>query len=70
MKVIEELKKTYIMKGVGIPSYYLGGDVEYLDEHWKKEGIAVALSVGLLVKHQDVRVVSESPNIFQLTGIL
>ena len=33
MKVIEELKKTYIMKGVGIPSYYLGGDVEYLDKH-------------------------------------
>ena len=28
-----------------------------------------ATPVGLSVKHQDVRVVSESPNIFQLTGI-
>ena len=51
MKVIEELKKTYIMKGVGIPSYYLGGDVEYLDEHWKKEGIAVALSAQTYIKN-------------------
>ena len=31
VSVIEILKKTYIMKGVGVPSYYLGGDVTYLD---------------------------------------
>jgi hypothetical protein len=27
MLVIQELKRTYIMKGVGEPQYYLGGDV-------------------------------------------
>ena len=27
MNIIEELKATYIMKGVGKPQYYLGGDV-------------------------------------------
>ena len=32
------------MKGVGISEYYLGGNVEYLDEHWTKEQIGLALS--------------------------
>ena len=44
MSVIEDLKKVYTMKGVGIPEYYLGGDVEQLDEHWNKEDIAMAFS--------------------------
>ena len=39
------------MKGVGIPSYYLGGDVQYLDKHWKKEDIAVALSAQTYIKN-------------------
>ena len=30
MAVMEDLKKVYTMKGVGIPEYYLGGDVESL----------------------------------------
>ena len=34
-----------------------------------EEVMAETDGVGLSVKHQDVRVVSESPNIFQLTGI-
>ena len=32
MKIMEELKITYIMKGVGKPQYYLGGDVVELGE--------------------------------------
>ena len=28
MQIIDELKKEYTLKGVGIPEYYLGGDVE------------------------------------------
>jgi hypothetical protein len=34
MKVIDELKKDYILKGVGKPMFYLGGDVEQLGEAW------------------------------------
>jgi len=30
MEIMEELKKVYVMKGVGKPEYYLGGDVENL----------------------------------------
>ena len=26
-KIIEKLKQQYVLKGVGIPEYYLGGDV-------------------------------------------
>ena len=29
---------------MGIPAYYLGGDVEQMDEHWSKESIFVGLS--------------------------
>ena len=28
-----------MLKGVGRPEYYLGGDVKRMDEHWTKEGI-------------------------------
>jgi hypothetical protein len=32
------------LKGVGKPEYYLGGNVEYMDDGWKKQGIRYALS--------------------------
>ena len=44
MKIMKELEKVYIMKGVGYPRYYLGGDVINLDEQWEKEGLTQALS--------------------------
>ena len=45
MALIEEFKKTYVLKGVGVPEYYLGGNViTELDEHWKRSGINLALS--------------------------
>jgi hypothetical protein len=34
--VIKSLEKTYMLKSVGIPEYYLGGNVEmwnYLEKH-------------------------------------
>ena len=43
MAVINELKKTYIMKDVGKPQY-LGGDVIDLGTEWEKEGITSAFS--------------------------
>jgi hypothetical protein len=37
MAIMKELEKNYIMKGVGQPQYYLGGDVVELQEPWCKE---------------------------------
>jgi hypothetical protein len=37
MVVIKSLEKTYILKSVGIPEYYLGGNVEFLGETWKNQ---------------------------------
>ena len=44
MAAINELRKTYIMKDVGKPQYYLGGDVIDLGTEWEKEGITSAFS--------------------------
>jgi hypothetical protein len=44
MAVIESLEKTYMLKSVGIPEYYLGGNVEFLGEAWKNQGLGLALS--------------------------
>ena len=44
MEIMEELKRTYIMKGVGKPQYYLGGDVVDLPNEWHKEGVETAFS--------------------------
>jgi hypothetical protein len=44
MRTILELKQDYVLKGVGRPEYYLGGDVQELDSSWNKEGIYTALA--------------------------
>ena len=44
MKVLNILKEHYTLKGVGVPEYYLGGDVEELKEHWNRQDITTALS--------------------------
>ena len=44
MKIIEALKNSYELKGVGVPEYYLGGNVEQLNEHWSKQGITMGFS--------------------------
>ena len=41
---MEQLKEIYTMKGFGIPEYYVGGNVEYLDKRWTKGQIGIALS--------------------------
>ena len=51
MAIMEELKKTYILKGVGIPEYYLGGDVETLDEHWTIANVNMAFSAKTYIKN-------------------
>ena len=45
MTLIEEFKKTYVLKGVGVPEYYLGGNaITKLGKHWRQDGINLALS--------------------------
>lgn len=51
MAIMKELEKVYIMKGVGKPQYYLGGDVVELGEPWNKEGIFTAFSAETYIKN-------------------
>jgi hypothetical protein len=44
MAVIKSLEKTNILMSVGIPEYYLGGNVEFLGEAWENKGLELALS--------------------------
>jgi hypothetical protein len=44
MAVIKSLEKTYMLKSVGISECYLGGNVEFLGEAWKNQGLQLALS--------------------------
>jgi hypothetical protein len=44
MAVIKSLEKTYMLKSVGIPEYYLCGNVELLGEAWKNHGLGLAIS--------------------------
>jgi hypothetical protein len=45
MAVIKSLEKTYMLKSVGIPEYYLGVNVEFLGEAWKNQGLASGLAL-------------------------
>jgi hypothetical protein len=44
MAVIKALEKTYMLKSVGIPEYYLDGNAEFLGEAWKNQGLPLTLS--------------------------
>ena len=51
MSVIKTLEKDYILKGVGIPEYYLGGNMESMDDHWKREGINLGFLAQTYIKN-------------------
>ena len=51
LKVINDLKKVYTMKGVGTPEYFLGGNIEELGPEWEREGIRTALSAQTYIKN-------------------
>ena len=51
MVIMKELEKNYVMKGVGKPQYYLGGDVVELPEEWHKEGVHTAFSAETYIKN-------------------
>jgi hypothetical protein len=37
MKIIEALKLDHVLKGIGVPRYYLEGDILQLEEAWQKQ---------------------------------
>lgn len=49
LKIMKELEKTYVMKGVGAPRYYLGGDVLELDGQWNRQGVEHAFSAATYI---------------------
>ena len=51
MQLLNIFKKDFKLKGVGIPEYYLGRDVEFLDEHWTKENIGIGFSSKTYIKN-------------------
>jgi hypothetical protein len=51
MAVMKSLEKTYMLKSVGIPEYYLGGNVEFLGESWKNRGLGLALSAKTYIQN-------------------
>lgn len=48
---LEAIRKEFDLKGVGPPEYYLGGNVEYMDEHWTKENINLGFSAKTYIKN-------------------
>ena len=50
-KVIEEIQSDYMLKGVGEPEYYLGGNVDPLDNTWKMKNMSLALSAHTYIKN-------------------
>jgi hypothetical protein len=51
LRTIEELQTDYVLKGVGAPEYYLGGNVCELDDTWKAEHITTSLSASTYIKN-------------------
>ena len=51
MAVIKSLEKIYLLKNLGIPEYYLGGNVEFLGESWKNQGLGLALSAKTFIQN-------------------
>jgi hypothetical protein len=49
--VIKALEETYMIKSVGIPEYHLGGNVEFLGEAWKNQGLGLAISAKTYIQN-------------------
>jgi hypothetical protein len=51
MAIMKQLEETYILKGVGSPQYYLGGDIVQMKPEWNKENIYTAFSAHTYIKN-------------------
>jgi hypothetical protein len=54
MAVIKSLENTCMLKSVGIPEYYLGGNVEFLGEAWKNQALQLGLDLSAKTYIQNV----------------
>jgi hypothetical protein len=55
MAFMKSLGKTYMLTSVGIPEYYLVGNVEFLGEAWKNQGSGLALSAKIYIQNVDLK---------------
>ncbi len=51
MRIIDELKRDYVLKGIGVPEYYLGCDMVTMDETWSKDKVHRAISSETYIKN-------------------
>ena len=51
MRTMDLLMAKYTMEGVGIPEYYLGGNVEQMGEEWARAHIQVGLSARTYIEN-------------------
>jgi hypothetical protein len=51
MAVIKSLEKIYTLNSVGIPEYYLDGNVEFLGEAWKNQGLGLVHSAKTYIQN-------------------
>ena len=51
MAVIKSFDKIYLLKNVGFPEYYLDGNVEFLGESWKDQGLGLVLSAKTYIQN-------------------
>jgi hypothetical protein len=51
MGVMKSLEKTYLLKNVGIPEYYLGGNVRLLEASWKSQGLGSSISARTYIQN-------------------
>jgi Reverse transcriptase (RNA-dependent DNA polymerase) len=51
MAVIKSLGGIYLLKNVGIPEYYLGGNVKFLGDAWKNQGLGLAISARTYIQN-------------------
>jgi hypothetical protein len=50
MGIMKSLKKIYLLKGVAIPEYYLGGILKILQNAWKNQGLRLAISAKIYIQ--------------------
>eukprot|EP00978_Attheya_sp_CCMP212_P015199 scaffold39151_cov46-Attheya_sp.AAC.1 len=48
--IIDEIKDDYILKGVGEHEYYLGADMESLNQEWQRDSVKSAISSNTYIK--------------------
>jgi hypothetical protein len=51
MAITKSLENTNMLQSVGIPEYYLDGNLEFLGEAWKNQGLGLAISAKTYIQN-------------------